>query len=188
LETAWIAVIASLGGVLLGGMINFLGDAFRWRHEDRQAERQQAAKRDEERVALCVEFATLGDELMSSLHNFADFQEVNPTGWRTDPFVQRQLENLETAWSSFNRTYNALRIFGMGNLRESADTLESFVAINFAAAFPPASEKPSSGDWADVVNPFLEAVANELEMTPAVKPAVHSVRPGPASHTGELRT
>jgi hypothetical protein len=120
-------------------MINFLGDALRWRREDRQAERQQAAKRDQERVALCVELATLGDELMSGLYNFADFQEVNPTGWRTDPFVQRQLENLETSWSSFNRTYNALRIFGIGGLRETADTVEGFIEGNFNRAFPPAS-------------------------------------------------
>lgn len=163
-------MIASLGGVALGGLLNVLADTLRWRREDRRADVARAGERRERTQQLFVDFATLGDELVSRLSNFVDFQDTNPDGWRTDPFVQDQIDKLETAWSSFNRTYNALRIAGMGpsmrqagaaRVQAATENLYGFLSEAFVSAYPPKTEGPRE-EYGDIAQRFLDRVAAEM--------------------------
>jgi hypothetical protein len=151
-------------------MLNVLGDSLRWRREDRQAVVAQASEREERAQQLCIDFATIGDELVSRLFNFVDFQEENPKGWRQDAFVQDQIDKIEVAWASFSRTYNALRIAGMpptmrtGGIarpRTATDEMYDFVSSAFSAAYPPDPDRPGD-EWSDFANAFLDHTGAEL--------------------------
>jgi hypothetical protein len=170
LSAAWIAVIASLGGVALGGLLNVLADTLRWRREDRQTAVARASDREERTQQLHVDLVTVGDELMSRLYNFVDFQDENPNGWRTDPFVNDQIDKLEAAWSSFNRTYNALRVSGMTpsmqtgaieRIRAAADDLYDVISTAWTNAYPPDPEAPPDA-YGELANRFLDVVAAEI--------------------------
>lgn len=159
-------MIGVLGGVVLGAAVNLVADHFRWKREDERLERDQVRTLDDHRRELCVELSTSTDELFSRAWSLIDHRTEGPKTWRADPYVQSLADKLEAVSASVNRSYNELRILGMGaRLIEAADRL---LAVHVEAVNAAFAEEP--GEWdgdeqSEASNDFLEAAHDELGIT-----------------------
>jgi hypothetical protein len=163
-NAAWIGVIGVLGGVLLGAGVNLVGDRFRWKREDERLERDRVRLRSERRRELCIDLATATDELLSRLHTFAEIRSAKPVAWRSDEYAQHLNDAIEAVVSAQNRSYNELRIMGMGGrLLDAADRLVELSSGAVNGAF---AEKKvewwDSSEWGDASSRFLDAAHAEF--------------------------
>jgi hypothetical protein len=160
MEAAWIAVIASLGGVTVGGLLNVASDELRWRREQRHALAQIGAARAEQLRQSCIDLASVADEVRSRAWSFADYRLQDPSGWRTDAYVQSQQDKLEDAIGRFDRLGNVLEFAGTPNFWKETSALLTVVRDGVAAVFSDEPDHPS--DHGPTCSAFLKAAAKSL--------------------------
>jgi hypothetical protein len=161
MSAAWIAVVASLGGVALGGAVNLIGEEIRARREARARHEDYLTQADEHRRSACVTFASAAREVWSRAWTLADYRLANPEGWRSDPFVQDLLETLEGAISRLGEAYFNLRILGTGSLAEHASHLHEAAVYATRGAYEETPSYPEAG-INEQVDEFLDAAQAEI--------------------------
>jgi hypothetical protein len=178
-NAAWIGVIGALGGVVLGATVNLVADHFRWQREEARLEQDRLRAMHERRRELSVVLASTVDELSSRAWTLADYRAETPKGWRADPYVQLLADKIDAVLAAVNRSYNELRILGIGDeLTDAADRLLelSVEAVNSTFA-------DELGEW-DVEalsvagGDFLDAAHDEFGVTRRIQ------RPGRPSAAG----
>ena len=181
MNPAWIGVIGALGGVVLGAVVNHITDRARWEREDARLDADRRRGLLERRRALAVDLVTAADELGSRVWSFVDQRGASPKGWRSDPYVQLQADTIDALTASMHRSYNELRILGIGDeLADAADRLLELVVDMINAAFA-----DEVGDWdSDALGTaggeFLDAASDEFRVTRRL------ARPGRPSPQSQL--
>jgi hypothetical protein len=112
MSTAWVAVIGSLGGVVVAGLLNVLIEGRRDRAEERRWSRERAARLEDRRRELAAALPALLEEVRSRAWSYVDYRKSEPN-WRHDSYVQAQSDRLEEANSVLGRTYYESLILGM---------------------------------------------------------------------------
>jgi hypothetical protein len=161
MDSAWIAVIGTLGGVVAGGATSLALERMTWTRQDREADRRDAAELVARRRERCVAFSSLAEECSSRLWSMHDYRSADPEAWRADDYVQQQQDLLESANSQLERAYHELWILGMGEFREEARELHRALVRAFNVVYDDPSEAPDTNDIAAKMGAFLEAVAND---------------------------
>jgi hypothetical protein len=168
MDPAWIAVVGSLGGVAVGGGLNFVADELRVRRAAGEAGRERGREIENRRRNLCVDLATLADEISSRADSVVDYRVRVTDDWREE-YLQNRLERLEVLFSDFNRTYNELRVLGIV-ARSEADELLGLIVRAIQGAFE--AENPTAPDGEEIST----AIGNYLAAT-------HKQLPSPASES-----
>jgi hypothetical protein len=187
LSAAWIGVIGVLGGVVLGAVVNLVGERSRWAREEARLRSDRVQALDDRRRALAVDFASTADELSSRVWSFIQYRSSSGKDWRTDPIAQAQADKLDAVVAVFDRSYNELRILGMGvELADAADRLLSLCVDATNAAFDDDVDDWDSADLAEGNGAFLEAGHREFDVArgrraarPRPSPAPRLTRPRP---------
>jgi hypothetical protein len=135
MEAAWIALLASLGGVLLGGLLNAWAQFQRGKWEQASWIRQRTAQELEQKRALYALLPALVEETRSRCWSFVDYRRSDPDGWRNDAYIRAQQDKLEEVVSHFNRTYQQVRLVATEVLRTEAAKLADWVGWWMSAAF-----------------------------------------------------
>jgi hypothetical protein len=173
-SAAWIGVIGVLGGVVLGAVVNIVGDRFRWQREEARLRSARVQAMEDRRRVLAVDFASMADELTSRVWSFIQYRTSSRKNWLTDPVAQAQADKIDTVVAAFDRSYNELRILGMGTeMAEAADELLSRCVDAVNAAYD------DDGDWdggevAEANGDFLAASHTELGLArrrPVARPS-----------------
>lgn len=160
MNEAWIAVIGSLGGVVVGGTVTYFGDRLRLDREDLRRAAQQTSETEERWRQACVHLATSAYRMRSLAWSFTDFR-LNTDGWRSDPYVQELQDRLETAYSDCARCYNELRVMGLLSFEEEADKLLEKAEDVVDRAFAEDPDYPDDS-LGEVLGAFLDAVHDEF--------------------------
>jgi hypothetical protein len=180
LSAAWIAVVASLGGVAVGGTLNLIGEQIRVRREERARAAIRSEAAEERWRQACVELASLASEVWSRAWTLVDYREADPEGWRTDAYVQGLQDALEAALTRLNEAYSELRILGMLSFYDEAGQLYEAAVNATSGAFAESPNSPEPG-IGRLVNEFLAAVSAEFMLTRASGSPPAQPQPGKAS-------
>jgi hypothetical protein len=152
-----------LGGVVLGAVVNIVGERLRWTREEARLRSDRAQATKDRRRALAVEFASTSDELGSRVWSFVEYRASIRKDWRTDAVAQAQADKIEAVLSVFNRSYNELRILGMGEaMADAADQLLSLGVDATNAAFDDEVDEWDVGPMSEANGDFLDAGHQEL--------------------------
>jgi hypothetical protein len=163
MSAAWIGVIGVLGGVVLGAVVNIVGEHLRWQREEARLRSDRAQALEDRRRALAVDFASTVEELGSRLWSFIDYRTSSRKDWRADAFAQAQADRIEAVLSACNRSYNELRILGMGKgMTEAANQLLDLSADATNAAFDDDVDEWDVSEIAEANGDFLAAGHQEL--------------------------
>jgi hypothetical protein len=145
---------------MIGGALNLVAEHLRAVREDHRLSVQSATEREEQLREVCVDFATLSDEVRSRAWSFVDYRVGDPKGWRSDLYVQALQDRLEEAIVGFERTYNTLQVLGMRTFRKEAEALYEVTADAIGKAFADEPEFPDETGPANYA--FLEAVNRDF--------------------------
>ena len=169
-----------LGGVVLGAVVNIVGDRMRWAREEARLRSDRAQALDDRRRALAVDFASMADELSWHAWSFIQYRSSSGGDWRADPVAIAQADKLDAVLAVFDRSYNELRILGMGpELTEAADELLSLCVDGTNAAFDEDVDDWDSSDVGEANGAFLEAGHLELGVTRGRRTALPLPSPAP---------
>lgn len=168
MDAAWIVVIGSLGGVLIGGLLNALTEQRRQLEEARKWERERSTRLEDHRRELAAQLPSLLEEVRSRTWSYVDYR-MNEPDWRHDSYVQEQADRLEEASAAFTRVYYESLILGMsGRLAATAVELFDWRAQLMSDGFRPkitADEgyyRFDPDEWLEDINAFVAAAADEL--------------------------
>ena len=185
MSAAWIGVIGVLGGVALGAVVNIIGEHVRWQREEVRLRSDRAQAMDDRRRALAVDFASTVEELGSRLWSFIDYRTSSRSDWRADPAAQAQADRIEAVLSACDRSYNELRILGMGKqMTEAADRLLELSADATNAAFDDDVDELDLSDIGEANGEYLAAGHQELGV---VRGSVGRASPSPIRRTRPRR-
>jgi hypothetical protein len=177
-SAAWIGVIGVLGGVFLGAAVNIVADHFRWQREDVRLEQDRTRAMDDRRRELAVELATATDELFSRAWSYVDYRAENPKTWRTDNYAQALADQIESAVARVDRSYNELRILGIGDeLAVASDALRGIAVDVLNATFADEVGEWDENELGAIGGRFLDAAHDEFGLTGGLR---HAHRPAPA--------
>jgi hypothetical protein len=188
-SAAWIGVVGVLGGIALGAAVNIVGDHLRWQREDARLASEHRRILDDRRRGLAVDFASTVDELTSRLWSFVDHRGASAKNWRTDPHAQAREDRIEAVLSTFDRSYNELRILGIGDqVTAAADRLlllcSELTSAAFADDLEQWEETWESAEIGEANGEFLAAVHDELGLARISRPLRRSTpRPAPLLRT-----
>lgn len=166
MNPAWIGVIGALAGVLLAAAVSFVSDRVRWEREETRLNEDRRRAMHGRRRELAVDLVTTVDELTSRAWSFVDYRSENPKSWRTDPYAQLLGDKIDALLATVNRSYNELRILGIGDdMADAADHLLELTVDAVNATFADEAEDWDMDAFAEAGGRFLDAAHDEFRVT-----------------------
>jgi hypothetical protein len=174
---AWIAVIGTLGGVLVAGALSVVGEQMRGRREERLRAQEHTLAVEQSWRQACVALGALTSEVWSRSWALVDYREADPEGWREDAYVQGLQDALEATLGRLNEAYSELRILGTLSFGEEMNRLYDSAVRGAASAFAETPEYPEPG-IGKLLDAYLAAVSVEFSLSRAGRAGI-ALAPGP---------